>query len=257
MANKPSPKQMMAELHTLAGTKKLVLHVGCGRPLAHKLHERYRNDDWFEVRCDIDARVKPHIVADMQNLSMLPDKSIDALWNSHVIEHLEAHQVQATLVEWHRVIKDGGHIFMTLPDLRAVATHIAHGRLEDPLYQSPAGPINAIDIVYGYGEDLKTGNKFMAHRTGFSGETLAKKLIAAGFSNLVVRCEALNLWAEGIKLPLDHPQRAERARIVRDGNKDVTPPPEPPLSAMRHPGALWKGKRPDELDVPPSLPLPF
>lgn len=242
--------ELMQELRAQAGGRKLVLHLGCGKYLEHKLHQRYRNEQWFEVRCDINAAVKPHIVADMRQLPMLPDGSVDAIWNSHSIEHLEAHDVVPALKEWYRVLKHEGELYITLPDLRAVAAHIAHGRLEDAIYQSPAGPITALDIVYGYGPDIAGGNKYMAHRTGFTAETLAKKLQAAGFARIGVKCEQLNLWAEAIKLV--GVERGERVRIVRDKNSDVTPPPEPPLSAQRHPGALWKGKRADELDVPPT-----
>src|SRR5262249_48041328 len=112
----PIPQEAMEKIREFAGDKKLVLHVGCGVPKVEKLHERYRNDGWFELRCDINPAVKPHILADMKHLPMLPDGAVDAVWNSHTIEHLFAHEVPVALKEWQRVLKIGGEILMTLPD---------------------------------------------------------------------------------------------------------------------------------------------
>ena len=237
------------KLEALAQGKKLVLHLGCGVYKPEKLLAKFRNDEWFEVRCDINKAVQPHIVADMQKLSMLPDQSIDAIWNSHSIEHLYAHQVVPALTEWHRVLKAGGELHLSLPDIGAVATHIAHGRLEVGLYTSPAGPITALDIVYGYGPDIARGNHFMAHRTGFTAETLATKLQQAGFGDIHVLAKELNLWAAAVR-----PADGKRGKITiqRPDGLDVKPPSAPPLAQQKHPGALWPNKLADELDVPPQ-----
>ena len=60
---------------------------------------------------------------------------------------------------------------------------------------SPAGPIAAIDILYGLGTDLARGNHYMAHKTAFTTETLKQKLLEAGFSQAEVKRDRLNLWA--------------------------------------------------------------
>ena len=240
---------VLASLKQMAAGKKLVLHLGCGANKPEKLHAKFRNAKWFEVRCDINKAVNPHITADMQKLPMLPDGSVDAIWNSHSIEHLYAHQVVPALKEWYRVLKVGGELQLTLPDLQPVAAHIAHGRLEDALYTSPAGPITALDIVYGYGVDIANGNTFMAHRTGFTAETLAHKLRNAGFGDISVVSKNLDLWAEAFKRA-DHKQG--KINVRRMEGKDLQPPPAPPLQSQRHPGALWKNKMSDELDVPPQ-----
>lgn len=244
-----SSHEMMEKLRALASGKKLVLHLGCGVYKPEKLLQKFRTSEWFEVRCDINKAVNPHIVADMQKLTMLPDESVDAIWNSHSIEHLYAHQVVPALKEWYRVLKLGGELNLTLPDIGAVATHVAHGRLEESLYTSPAGPITALDIIYGYGPDIARGNHFMAHRTGFTAETLAKKIRDAGFGDISVVAKELNLWALALKRD---DGKAGAMRIDRKGGMDVKPPPAPPLSTQRHPGALWPQKMSDELDVPPT-----
>ncbi len=101
--------------------------------------------------------------------------------------------------EFYRVLKPGGFALITLPDLQRVAEYVAQGKLEEPLYVSAAGPIAAIDILYGYSYDIARGNSYMAHRTGFTAKTLADKLKQAGFSTVEVIKDDLNLWATATK----------------------------------------------------------
>ena len=75
----------------------------------------------------------------------------------------------------------------TLPDLQEVARHIADGKLDNPLYLSTMGPIAPLDILFGHRGAIATGNTFMAHRTGFTSETLGRALIQAGFAAALVQ----------------------------------------------------------------------
>ena len=93
----------------------------------------------------------------------------------------------------------GGFALITLPDLQAVCRYIAEDKLEDVLYQSPAGPIHPIDVVYGHRPSIGRGNRFMAHRTGFTASTLGAKLARAGFRPVRVKRRDFNLWAVGYK----------------------------------------------------------
>jgi SAM-dependent methyltransferase len=213
-----------------APQKKKVLHVGCGVANPKKLHESFRKPDWQEIRVDIDPAVKPDIVADMTNLSVIKDNDVQAIWSSHNVEHLPAHRVPVALKEFYRVLVPGGFVLLTMPDLQAVASEIAKGKLETPLYTSPGGPISALDILYGFGAAIARGNVFMAHRTGFTAETLGRKLKAAGFTSIQLKRDRYNLWATGYKLPKGHPKSNDKIVI---------------LDPSRKPGL------PDELDVPP------
>jgi hypothetical protein len=51
------------------------------------------------------------------------------------------------------------------------------------------GPIAPLDILFGHRPSLASGNVFMAHRTGFTGGTLAAALIKAGFAAVLVQRE--------------------------------------------------------------------
>lgn len=183
-------------IETPTGAARNLLHVGCGMPNPKRLPACFRHPGWNEVRYDIDPRVEPDIVGSITDMSMLNDACIDAIWSSHNLEHLHSFEVPAALAEFRRVLKPTGFLLLTLPDLRAIARHIAGGGLAEPLYQSAAGPISALDVVFGHQASIRAGNGFMAHRTGFTADTLGQALLEAGFHEVRVReGRHWDLWA--------------------------------------------------------------
>jgi ADP-heptose:LPS heptosyltransferase/predicted SAM-dependent methyltransferase len=56
---------------------------------------------------------KPDIVAEADNLEMIASKSMDFVYSSHTLEHLQ--DTEATLREWWRVLKVGGYLVLYLP----------------------------------------------------------------------------------------------------------------------------------------------
>lgn len=181
-----------------ADGRKVVLHVGCGSVEEQGLHERYRSPEWREVRLDVDPDVEPDVVASITDMSPVPERSVDAVYSHHNIEHIFAHEVPLAMSEFFRVLRPGGEVMLATPDLQLVARTIASGRLEDTLYRSPAGSITALDVVYGLRSDILTGREYMAHRTGYTRGTLARKLGQAGFVDVEVTRQApYALWATG------------------------------------------------------------
>ncbi|HEX4805481.1 MAG TPA: methyltransferase domain-containing protein [Conexibacter sp.] len=177
---------------------RLVLHVGCGRREEQRLDERFAGPGWHEVRLDIDPDVEPDVVASITDMSPVPDATVDAVYSHHNIEHVFAHEVALAMSEFFRVLKPGGEVLVATPDLQTVARTIASGRLEDTLYRAPDGNITPLDVVYGLRSDILTGREYMAHRTGFTRGTLARKLGAAGFVDVAVeRRVPYALWGSG------------------------------------------------------------
>ena len=177
-------------------TVRTVLHVGCGPDSAANLHERFRRPDWKEVRLDIDPDVRPDIVASLTDMSAVESGSVDAVWSSHNLEHLAAHEVPCALAEFRRVLKPKGFALITLPDLQQIAEYIIADRLEETAYESPAGPVTPRDMLFGMGGWIAEGKQYMAHRTGFTATTLERHLRAAGFNNVKTWFAPFTLWAE-------------------------------------------------------------
>jgi SAM-dependent methyltransferase len=173
-----------------------MLHVGCGVTAKSSLPKVFQAAHWQEIRLDIDPGVNPDIVGSITDLHMVPSASIDAIWSSHNLEHLNSFEVPNALEEFKRVLKPGGFALISLPDLRAVARHVANDQLVQPLYHSAAGPISALDILFGHQASLARGNHHMAHRTGFTASTLGEALLLAGFAEVRVHeGQRLDLWA--------------------------------------------------------------
>jgi SAM-dependent methyltransferase len=199
LSRRRQPASQPLRIHAPPGVK-LVLHVGCGRRDEQALHERFSGPAWTELRLDVDPGVEPDILASITDMSPVPDASVDAVYSHHNIEHVYSHEVALVMQEFFRVLRPGGEVLIGTPDLQNVARTIASGRLEDTLYRSGAGPISALDVVYGLRIDLAGGRDFMAHRTGFTRGTLARKLGAAGFVDVeVTRAVPFALWGRGRK----------------------------------------------------------
>lgn len=177
----------------------ILLHGGCGPARHGKVPEVFEGRR--EVRLDVDPTVAPDIVASMTEMPMVADSSVDALWSSHSLEHLEAHQVLVALRECRRALKPDGFAYFTLPDLQQVAKLVVEDRLDDTVYTSPIGPTTPLDILFGHGASLEGGRRFMAHQTRFTARTLGEALVAAGFAEADVWATRLNLWAVGYMTP--------------------------------------------------------
>lgn len=178
---------------TKSDTGPVFLNVGCGVPRPDRLPAVF--DGWREIRLDIDPKVKPTITASLTDMRAVPAASVDAIWSSHNIEHLHAHEVPLALRECHRVLKPDGFALVTLPDLQKVASLVAGDRLEEVVYESPAGPVSAIDMIFGHRLAIARGNPFMTHKTGFTARTLGEHLTAAGFEQADVWSSGYALWA--------------------------------------------------------------
>lgn len=178
---------------------KRVLHVGCGASRIAERHPHFQPQDWQEVRLDIDAAAQPDIVADITDMKMVESGSFDAVYSSHNLEHLYPHQVPVALGEFRRVLRPEGYALILLPDLRSVAKRIAEDKLEDILYQSPAGPVAPLDVLYGFRPSLARGQLYMAHKTGFTAKTLASTLARSGFATVLCATveKRYEVWALG------------------------------------------------------------
>ncbi len=199
----PAPQKIVSAQEPNGSPSKTFLHVGCGPLRKDSTTRGFNSDDWVELRLDINEAVQPDIVGTMTDMSRVEDSSVDAVFSSHNIEHLFPHEVPLALNEFMRALKPDGFAVITCPDLKSVCALVAEDKLTDAAYQSPAGPIAPIDILYGYRQSIAMGNTYMAHRCGFTEKVLVNSLQAAGFATVIsiARPESFDLWAVASKSP--------------------------------------------------------
>lgn len=178
------------------------LHVGCGPKRKDRTTAAFNTPEWNEVRLDIDQSVSPDITGTMTDMSKVADASVDAVFSSHNIEHLYPHEVPLALKEFLRVLRPDGFLVVTCPDLQSVCALVAEDKLTEPAYDSPAGPITPLDILYGHRPPMAQGNLYMAHRCGFTRKVLTGTLQACGFAAVGAKRRVhpfYDLWAVATK----------------------------------------------------------
>lgn len=90
-------------------TRGKVLEIGCGMEKAYPHFVGYDSGHHF-------GQAAADVVGDAADLSQFLDGAFDAVFSSHVLEHLA--DPRAALEEWWRVIKVGGYLILYLPHKR-------------------------------------------------------------------------------------------------------------------------------------------
>jgi SAM-dependent methyltransferase len=175
------------ERTTASASRKRILNAGAGHRSARGIAPLFRGGGWEEVRLDIDPSVEPSVVGSITEMKDFPEHCFDAVWSSHTLEHLFAHEVPRALRECKRVLKPDGFAIFMCPDLESVAEHLTRHGLDHVAYISGAGPITALDMLYGHQASVARGRVSMAHKTGFTAERLGNLLLEAGFPTVHVR----------------------------------------------------------------------
>ena len=103
---------------------KRLLNVGCG------LHF---HPDWVNV--DVVPASGAVIAADVRKGLPFADEIFDAVYCSHVLEHLPRNEAAGLLRNMHRVLRPGGVIRVVVPDLQTLAREYL--RLLDQLNREP------------------------------------------------------------------------------------------------------------------------
>ena len=160
---------------------KTFLHVGCGHYTKSQA-PGFNNDNWKEIRFDIDKNVNPDIEGTLTDMSLVKTGSVDAVHSSYNIDHLYPHEVPVALKEFHRVLYDDGIVFIRCPDLQTVCEAVVQDKLLEPHYETPAGDkISPIDILFGNRQEIASGNEYMTKKCGFTYSVLDRIFSEAGF----------------------------------------------------------------------------
>ncbi|MFC4939785.1 MULTISPECIES: class I SAM-dependent methyltransferase [Bradyrhizobium] len=173
-----------------------MLNAGSGPGPTRRIAGMTAKSNWDEVRLDIDPGVRPDVVGSITALdASFQPQAFDAVWSSHVLEHLFAHEVYPALRQFHRVLRPDGFAMIMSPDIEAVAHFIVEHGIAAVAYDSPMGPIRPLDMLYGHTRSIEEGHHYMAHRTGFTAERLGNLLLSAGFPSVSVRSQDFEVCA--------------------------------------------------------------
>lgn len=173
--------------------QKTLLHVGCGKKTLKQLPSPFANG-WREIRYDIDEGCEPDILGDITDLSGVADASVDAVWSSHNIEHLFAHEAPRAIAEFRRVLTGDGFLIITCPDLRSACRVAGEKGLDATLYTSTMGPITPRDVLFGHQASISSGGYYMAHRNGFDLQSLNALLTGGRFRRVYGERKGYELW---------------------------------------------------------------
>jgi predicted SAM-dependent methyltransferase len=92
-------------------TRGTGLDVGCGKC---KAFDRYIGVDDYSHTLLFGHQFKADVMCKAENLHLFADRSLDFVFSSHLLEHMS--DPGAVLKEWSRIVKDGGHLILYLPD---------------------------------------------------------------------------------------------------------------------------------------------
>ncbi|MES2436843.1 MAG: methyltransferase domain-containing protein [Patescibacteria group bacterium] len=183
---------------------KSLLHAGSGEKTYREIPVSFEPDEWKETRLDLDPELKPDVVGDITNMPQIATESFDAVFTSHTVEHLYPQEVHKAFDEFIRVLNSDGFVLIACPDLQAIASLVAEGKLLEEIYMSPEGPVTPLDMLYGFRKAIAEGKTYMTHKTGFTLPVLLYSLKSVGFKSVIGkrRIQDFELWAFASKKEL-------------------------------------------------------
>lgn len=142
------------------------------RPRRLHIGGKASHPDW-EIFNILAAENVDH-TGDAADLSRFPNNTFDALYASHVLEHFSIGAVQQVLEEWHRVLRPGGTLYLSVPNLETLAKmFLAKDKV------SFQGRFFVVRMMFGGQMD-----EYDFHKAGFDAEIATNLLWLAGYSDL-------------------------------------------------------------------------
>jgi predicted SAM-dependent methyltransferase len=132
---------------------------------------------------------------DATNLAPFGDGAIDLIECHHMIEHLSFRDTERALREWSRVVKSGGLLILTFPDLAAIARAYLKYSALYRLLPRPARIDHLVSMLVGSQE-----HEGMFHRNAFDRGRITRLLGSHGFAVEFTYCR--------------YPRRATPSRLV-------------------------------------------
>jgi len=121
-------------------------------------------------------------VGDIKDLSQFTNNSVEAIYASHVLEHVDQKNISNTLKGVHRVLSNGGKFYISVPDMD-VLCHFFISPLSNQKIK-----FHVMRMIFGGQTD-----EFDYHYFGWNFEFMKNFLEVAGFSN-IEKVQSLGLF---------------------------------------------------------------
>ena len=123
----------------------------------------------------LNIQQKPDVdfIGDITDLGQFEDNSIEEIYASHVVEHVAQKKVETTLKGIHRVLKDSGKFYVSVPDMDILCK----------IYLDPKAPpkvkFHTMRMMFGGQID-----DFDFHYFGWNFQFMNEFLLKAGFKKI-------------------------------------------------------------------------
>ena len=121
------------------------------------------------INVDIREEVNPDVVDNAFSLGSFKNNSVDLIYSCHMLEHLDYSETTNALTTWYSVLKEGGILRLSVPDLERVFAHYFYHRDLDTL----------MHMIYG-----SQRHEFDFHKNGWDFNRLKRFLEIVGFHNI-------------------------------------------------------------------------
>ena len=109
-------------------------------------------------------------IGDISDLSQFDESSIDEIYASHIVEHVDQNKIKKTLKGIHRILKNDGKFYISVPDMDVLCR----------IFMAKEAPkkakFHAMTMMFGGQTD-----KYDYHYFGWNYEFLNSYLLEAGF----------------------------------------------------------------------------
>jgi predicted SAM-dependent methyltransferase len=181
----PEALRRRKSLELLKGASKL--HLGCG---SHLLQ------GWANINPDIPGAVD----CDLRYPLPIPDGSIDFIYSQHFIEHLARDDGVRHLRDCHRVLRAGGVLRLSTPNLRYLAETYLAGNvkewLTEPEFWNPRTPAQMLNDAL----------RLWGHEFVYDFDEMSGALREIGFSGVIPETRGNSKYSalRGLETRPDH-----------------------------------------------------
>jgi SAM-dependent methyltransferase len=163
-----SPPDTLEDLlEDLRRQARIALNLGCGGVLRPGM-----------VNCDLYFQHPDIWPVDARTLEGWPAGEVDLIEAQQLLEHLTITEADAALKRWVEVLRPGGVLIVSTPDLEAILAYISGPAEFDPLCWREA-------MHWVYGSQDREG---MEHKSGYTPAYLQRKLEQAGLEVFMLHC---------------------------------------------------------------------